>query len=452
MVDKLIKSCENLFLENNFPEGINMVKKIMSKYYFIDYRVFMLDILEKIYYDIPILYQQDIFDHLVNSNNLSYFISLMQEKIFPNGEQPISLEQIKKGQSDILNSFYKNKKDFYYKFFLKYNILIFLPQYQLTTELEDFYKVLTENNEVIKLYTHKYDYVINTELRKNYLDSQTKELVLKLINLVNVCPSIPITLYRGVNLKKQLHRGDIYEDTSFISKTLYYDIAKEFMKTGCCLLMFTYENNPIKQLYLQYASHYQEGEFISYPHEKYLVTNIYTYVSGTSFKTIYHCEYIYTLPFDLNNVPINHSLDVTLDKLQNEIPEMINSLDDKSYIIISGHNDMIIGKTTYYLYTEKETMVFNYLEPKTIYGKNFDLIHLTSEEKEKIFFNDISEQIYLEIAADSCNYIYKLDFTDVEDGKYLTYIRDFLLDDDMSKDIILNSTEFDPKIEIIYKK
>jgi len=102
-MSELIKSCEKFFLENNFPEGINMVKKIMSRYYFVDYKSFILDILEKIYYDIPILYQQDIFKYLVNSNSLSYFIALMQEKILSDGEQPISLEQIKKEQSDILN-------------------------------------------------------------------------------------------------------------------------------------------------------------------------------------------------------------------------------------------------------------------------------------------------------------------------------------------------------------
>lgn len=444
MANKLIMDSINNFKVGNYQEGLENIKDILTNFGYWEHSSiysphFMLNILEEIKYKLPMdPYLMIITDYLINKNYMNQLVNKVKDDIISKYKKVSSLDDILEKQNEVIDSYYYDKRNYFRYVFNKYNFLALAPYYELSLHLDNFYKILTENNETIYSYTYKYDYVINKRLRSGSLDTRTKKLVQKLVNLIDVCPILDdIVLYRGISIPEILKIGDIYEDKSFMSKTIDFEVAKSFERDNCCLLLFTYKNNPVKQLYLNYSSKFSgEYEFISYPGEKYIVKNIYSCFHNSNIeRTIHHCEHILNNNFNINSIPVNKKLNATLERLNKEIPRLIKQMNNLSVIVLKGHIDMIIQKDKYIVRYENGPETFN-------------------------SFDGMLDHIYLEVASDSCEYIDLLDFSNVPElnskekipDDWMDYITTYLIDTYFRETVIDHSEPDSPEVFSIFEK
>ena len=289
----IIESVISLFTKQQYEQALNMISSINVNLNYKN-KFILYYILEYSNYDFPKDIAEKLYDLIINSKYISNIIGDIGSQIYNKYgrnlkltfkdksviETDSELDRIIKAQYLIISEFGYEKSSFYKGLFNKYHILSVLPYYELDEKLDNFYKVLTENNLSIHSYTYKYDSVINYQLRIGKTDSRTKKLINDIIKLVDISPIIPdIILYRGISssafkqkttspavkgLKSSpvksrilededsnIKIGNIYYDKAFMSKSIDYEIAQKFTDGKCCMFLFTYDKSSIRHLYLQ---------------------------------------------------------------------------------------------------------------------------------------------------------------------------------------------------------
>jgi len=478
-VNELIELATKYFINNEQTLGYEIIMKIIKVYprhryedvyvYKVNNKInhmhFIYMILDKINYKLSKSVESLIIKYLIDNEYIIQLVNLIdityRDKIFYLDK--LTIEDIKRLQTD-KDVFGDQKSLFYKKLFDESHILFTLPYYRLSTDDQTFYKILTKNNNNIRKYTHKYDTVINNGLRKGKLDSQAKEIVTKINELIDISPSFSdIILYRGITNDDQINIGQQYTDLGFSSKSLHPYIAQNFIKGNCCMLLFTYEDAAWKQLYLAYASEYPtEEEFISYAGEIYVPINYYNnYDDDGNLRKIYHCKVVGKKE---EIVKIDNNKDFLIDELSHIILDLINvdnknkGTSDSQVILINGHNNMAIRKTSYILYNINSTIEYDYTSEHYIANPNGEsnyeisdnFIKLSLKQAIEKFYNDIVEYLYLELASDSCKYIDLLDFGPETFSE--EFINDYLNETIEREEILKNGydKQYLPRVTIIY--
>ena len=173
-------------------------------------------------------------------------------------------------------------------------------------------------------------------LRKGLLTTQTEEFYNRLFrNIENDSTILPkkTILFRGVKLDNE-SSGHVYNvsntlgDNGFMSKTLSFDVAKDFTSRKRYILFFPDTDN-ILYAKLQGKTFFNENEVLTFPGEKYRITDTYYVIHKNIAYHLLVCSFIGSV---LPSYIIDDETSTIIDRDYDFIIEQISK----------GHN-LIIG-------------------------------------------------------------------------------------------------------------
>jgi hypothetical protein len=198
-------------------------------------------------------------------------------------------------------------------------------------------KLASKKKKDLNLYTHKYDNLINTSLRKNETSKFTYELTTSIIDVIKDSPSLPPLLaYRGIDPWMELEIGTRFSDLGFSSKSYDAVIASTFIHYQCCMLVLGY-TQPSHQLFMEDFSDYpNEKELLTFPGEQFEVVEI-----GKGRNEMgdvinaYYCRYIGNIYNNGFDIKVNPQIDEDFD---NYIIPVFRKISKTNILCMRGQN------------------------------------------------------------------------------------------------------------------
>ena len=229
------------------------------------------------------------------------------------------------------------EKQFYSRLFQGYHILMIIPNTTDHYSPENFDQLRHPRD--LRNFTYKFDVLINSQLRKNLVDSRTLKMIKNIIddvaNIENQ-EERELVLYRGVKEFEPVV-GEIYQDFGFMSKSTQSDVSQAFMSGACCLLMFTTSNQ--NQIDMREVSAFpEEYEFLTFPNEIYQVDEFYNLYDShkNKFTKVYHCIKVPHSQQEIRPV-IDRRIDKILDDTELVVSRLLSSLKEKEYLILTSN-------------------------------------------------------------------------------------------------------------------